>query len=73
MVSQKYLRISIDDLVNLSGTNHQLTVLVIVFIVQIDFRTITIPQGVTHRGKLGFILAAVTLVSFQLPVNGIVP
>lgn len=46
---------------------------VFVTVVQVQFRTVTVPQGVTHRRKLGLVPAVEFLVCAHLAVNGIMP
>lgn len=69
METQQHLAVGIHDLVHADGTN----IAVFILVVEVQLRTVTVPQAVAAAGKLGLVLTAVTLVRLHLPIDRIIP
>ena len=69
MEAQQYLAVGIHDLVHTDGAD----ITMLVLVVEVQLRTVTVPQAVTAAGKFGLVLAAVTLVRLHLSVDRIIP
>ena len=72
VIAQEHLTVSVDNLIDLYGTHNQRATL-ISLVVEVELRTVTIPQSITNTRHLGLVLAGEQLLGCILTIHRIVP
>jgi len=73
-ISQEDFRTGVHHLVHVNGTRHHAFLfLIVILVIEIEFRTVTIPQCIRHIRKLGIELGYKFILEGNLTINDAIP